>query len=108
MLGALRGADLACKKIDSLLRGRTVDEIAACLESGDFASAVIAPAFPAQQRITRGGRQYWRPTATTEWQPVEVDLLAELRRRGLPIRHAPSADRDRRTGLLPVRCHCRG
>ena len=92
LLAALRGADLACKKIDSLLRGRTVDEIAACLESGDFASAVIAPAFPAQQRITRGGRQYWRPTAAAAWQPVELDLMAALRGRGLPIRHAPSAD----------------
>jgi uncharacterized protein YgbK (DUF1537 family) len=53
---------------------------------------VIAPAFPAQQRITRDGRQYWRPSATTGWQPVAVDLIAELRRRGLPIRHARSAD----------------
>jgi uncharacterized protein YgbK (DUF1537 family) len=90
---ALGGADLAFKKVDSLLRGRSIDEIAACLEGGGFASAVIAPAFPAQQRITRGGRQYWRPTATAAWQPVEVDLLAALRGRGLPIRHAPSADR---------------
>ena len=55
---ALQGADLAYKKIDSLLRGRTVEEIAACLDSDAFASAVIAPAFPAQQRITRGGRQH--------------------------------------------------
>ena len=31
---ALGRADLAYKKIDSLLRGRTVDEIAACLEGG--------------------------------------------------------------------------
>jgi uncharacterized protein YgbK (DUF1537 family) len=93
LLATLRGADLACKKIDSLLRGRTVDEIAACLASRCFASAVIAPAFPAQQRITRGGRQYWRPTATAAWQPVEVDLIAELRGRGLPVRHAPSAER---------------
>jgi D-threonate/D-erythronate kinase len=90
-LAALRGADLAYKKIDSLLRGRTVDEITACLESGCFASAVIAPAFPAQQRITREGRQYWRPAPRAAWQPVEVELVAELRRRGLPIRHAPSS-----------------
>jgi D-threonate/D-erythronate kinase len=90
-LAALGGADLAYKKIDSLLRGRTVDEITACLESGQFASAVIAPAFPAQQRITRAGRQFWRPTPTAAWQPVEAELLAELRRRGLPIRHAPSS-----------------
>ena len=90
-LAALRGADLAYKKIDSLLRGRTVDEIAACLDSGDFASAVIAPAFPAQQRVTRGGRQYWRRAPAAAWQPVEVELMAELRRRSLPIRHAPTS-----------------
>ena len=87
---ALRGADLAYKKIDSLLRGRTVDEIAACLESGAFPSAVIAPAFPAQHRITRGGRQYWRPGPDSPWLPVEVDLIGELGRRGLPVRHAAS------------------
>jgi uncharacterized protein YgbK (DUF1537 family) len=90
-LAAFGGAELAYKKIDSLLRGRTVDEIAACLKSGRFASAVIAPAFPAQQRITRGGHQYWRPTPSTAWQPVEVELMAELRRRDLPVRHAPSS-----------------
>jgi D-threonate/D-erythronate kinase len=93
LLAALRGAELAFKKIDSLLRGRTIDEIAACLTGGGFASAVIAPAFPAQQRITRGGRQYWRPSATAAWQPVEVDLIAALRGHGLPVRHAPSAER---------------
>jgi D-threonate/D-erythronate kinase len=91
LLDALRGADVAFKKLDSLLRGRTVEEIAACLESGDFASVVIAPAFPAQQRITQGGRQYWRPTAAAAWQPVELDLMAALRGRGLPLRHALSA-----------------
>jgi D-threonate/D-erythronate kinase len=88
---ALRGADLAYKKIDSLLRGRTVEEVGACLASAAFASAVIAPAFPAQQRITRDGRQYWRPGAADSWRPVEVDLVAELRRRGLPVRQAASS-----------------
>jgi D-threonate/D-erythronate kinase len=90
-LAALEGADLAYKKIDSLLRGRTVDEIAECVASGCFASAVIAPAFPAQQRITRDGRQHWRPVPSAAWQPVGIELLAELRRRGLPVRHAPSS-----------------
>jgi D-threonate/D-erythronate kinase len=85
-------AGLAFKKIDSLLRGRTVDEIAACLESGAFASALIAPAFPGQQRITRAGRQYWRRGADDGWQPVACDLIAELRRRGVPVRHARSAE----------------
>ena len=87
-VGFFRGAELAFKKIDSLLRGRSVDEIAACLRAGLFESALIAPAFPAQQRITRGGRQYWRVGSSDDWQPVERDLLGELRRRGLPIRHA--------------------
>jgi uncharacterized protein YgbK (DUF1537 family) len=90
-LTVLGGADLAYKKIDSLLRGRTIDDIAACLASGRFASAVIAPAFPAQQRITRGGRQHWRPAPTAAWQPVDVDLIAPLRQRGLAVRHAPSS-----------------
>lgn len=88
---ALQGADLAYKKIDSLLRGRTLEEIAACLGSDAFASAVIAPAFPAQERITRAGRQYWRPGPADPWQPVEVNLLAELQRRGLPVRQAISS-----------------
>jgi uncharacterized protein YgbK (DUF1537 family) len=88
---ALGGADLAYKKIDSLLRGRTVEEIATCLGGDAFASAVIAPAFPAQQRITRGGRQYWRPRPDAAWLPVDVDLVTGLRRCGLQVRHAPSA-----------------
>ena len=87
----LRGADLAFKKIDSLLRGRTVDEVAACLDSGLFESAVIAPAFPSQQRITRGGRQHWRAGPGDAWQAVERDLMAELCRR-VPISHASSAE----------------
>jgi D-threonate/D-erythronate kinase len=91
-IAAFQGADLAFKKIDSLLRGRTVEEIAACLASGLFASALIAPAFPNQQRITRDGRQYWRAGAGDAWQPVECELIAELQRRGAPIRHASSAD----------------
>ena len=91
-LEGFRGAGLAFKKIDSLLRGRTVDEIAACLESGLFASALIAPAFPGQQRVTQGGRQSWRAGPTHAWQPVERDLMAELQGRGAPIRHAPSAE----------------
>jgi uncharacterized protein YgbK (DUF1537 family) len=86
-----QGAGLAFKKIDSLLRGQTVEEVAACLESGRFVSALIAPAFPRQQRITRGGRQYWRAGPEDAWQPVERDLMAELRRR-VPISHGSSAE----------------
>jgi D-threonate/D-erythronate kinase len=87
----LHDAELAFKKIDSLLRGRTAEEIVACLESGRFRSAIIAPAFPAQDRVTRLGRQYWRPAGQRAWQPVDKDLLLELRS-SLPIVHAKSAN----------------
>jgi uncharacterized protein YgbK (DUF1537 family) len=99
-IDGFKGADLAFKKIDSLLRGRTVEEIAACLESGLFASALIAPAFPMQQRITRGGRQYWRAGADNAWQPLDCDVMAELRRRGVPIRHAASGEEVAGRGFL--------
>lgn len=99
-LEAFGGADLAFKKIDSLLRGHTADEIAACLRSGRFASAVIAPAFPGQQRVTRDGRQYWRAAADEPWTPVDGDLLAELTGRGVPIRQASSAGALAEGGFL--------
>lgn len=45
----------AFKKIDSLLRGNTCDEIAWLMRSGRFAGVVFAPAFPAQGRFTARG-----------------------------------------------------
>jgi D-threonate/D-erythronate kinase len=87
-LGALRDADLAYKKIDSLLRGNTAREVAACLASGWFRSALIAPAFPAQQRITRDGRQFSRADPSGPWQAVACDLATELRGRGIDLRLA--------------------
>lgn len=74
----LRGADIAFKKIDSLLRGPTVAEIAACLRSGFWDRAVLAPAFPYQGRITRGGIQYARDVVGG-WSPAGGDLVEALR-----------------------------
>ena len=54
------GADLAFKKIDSCLRGQPAAEIAATIASGRFRTVVVAPAFPAQGRMTRQGRQLIR------------------------------------------------
>ncbi len=99
-LEAFAGADLAYKKIDSLLRGNTVHEIAACLASGRFASALIAPAFPAQQRITRGGRQYWRPAPPQAWQPVACDLAEAARARPSSASPASAADVGGRGSFL--------
>lgn len=69
----LAGADIAFKKIDSLLRGHAMAELAACLRGGAWRSVVLAPAFPAQGRVTRGGRQLIRDGAG--WREV-ADLQA--------------------------------
>ena len=54
----LADAAIAFKKIDSLLRGPTIAELAACLRAGGWRRCVLAPAFPYQGRVTRGGQQY--------------------------------------------------
>jgi len=46
------------KKIDSTLRGDPAGELAALLDALGETRALIAPAFPAQRRITRDARQY--------------------------------------------------
>jgi len=55
----LAEGDLRFKKIDSLLRGHVVAEVAACARAGRYDRIIVAPAFPFQKRVTRGGRQ-WR------------------------------------------------
>lgn len=78
-------AGLAFRKIDSLLRGHVAAEIAATVEAGSFPSAVIAPAFPAQGRVTRRGRQFAR-NADGAWNAVDLDLSAALSALGLDVR----------------------
>lgn len=53
----LTRADLAFKKIDSLLRGNTFAEVAYTARAGGFRRVVFAPAFPRQGRVTIDGRQ---------------------------------------------------
>jgi uncharacterized protein YgbK (DUF1537 family) len=77
LIGHLSGADFAFKKIDSLLRGPTLAEIAACVGSGIWRYGVLAPAFPYQGRFTRAGRQY----AGTD--PITGDLTEALGAMGL-------------------------
>ena len=52
----LNGAEIAYRKLDSLLRGNVAAELAACWSSGFWRHCVLAPAFPAQGRIARDGR----------------------------------------------------
>lgn len=81
----LDGANIAYKKVDSLLRGPTLAEVVACLRVGGWERAVFAPAFPFQGRATRNGVQYARD-AEGRWQPVSGDLVARLREEGAEAR----------------------
>ena len=45
------------KKVDSLMRGHPAVELAAMLDALGLDRALVAPAFPAQGRLTRAGRQ---------------------------------------------------
>jgi D-threonate/D-erythronate kinase len=82
---ALRGADIGYKKLDSLLRGNALAEVAACFRTGGWTHGVFAPAFPYQERVTRGGRQLAR-FAGEDWTPVSGDLVSALAELGLPAR----------------------
>jgi uncharacterized protein YgbK (DUF1537 family) len=84
---SLAGAEIAFKKLDSLLRGHVAAELAVCIAAGRFDAVVIAPAFPAQGRITRHGRQL------AHGSDVGVDLVAELANEGVfVVRRRPGDD----------------
>jgi uncharacterized protein YgbK (DUF1537 family) len=84
---ALDGAGIAFKKIDSLMRGATLAEVAACVGAGPWRHAVLAPAFPYQERITTGGVQHARDPHG-RWSPVGGDIAAVLRGLGAAARRA--------------------
>jgi uncharacterized protein YgbK (DUF1537 family) len=77
----LLSASIAFKKIDSLMRGATMAEIAACLRMGAWRYAVLAPAFPFQDRVTRNGRQFARIAGT--WTAVSPPLCDALQMLGV-------------------------
>jgi uncharacterized protein YgbK (DUF1537 family) len=87
---ALQPADIAFKKIDSLLRGHVAAELAICMRHFDH--CILAPAFPYQGRITRKGRQLRRDADA--WHDTGVDLAAALRQYGVtvPVRDAETDD----------------
>lgn len=71
-------------KVDSLLRGHAAAELDALLSKVRFDRVIIAPAVPAQNRVTRKGRQH--ALVGGHWTPTGEDLLAELQRQGHRIR----------------------
>ncbi|WP_182084042.1 four-carbon acid sugar kinase family protein [Aureimonas sp. ME7] len=76
---------LAFKKIDSLLRGSEAEEIDAILRERPFRHCVVAPAFPAQGRLTRGGRQ-GLSGPDGAFEPLAGDLGARLEAFGHRVR----------------------
>ena len=76
-LRAVAQSDLTFKKFDSLIRGNTIAELLACCRSRLFGSFVIAPAFPSQGRVTRGGQQFARQSDGS-WAPAGHNLFEAI------------------------------
>lgn len=94
-------AEPAFKKVDSLLRGNTFDEIDLLARSGGWPVLVLAPAFPAQGRLSHAGSQW---VARAGGAPEQVcDMAAALQARGWTV-HAsaePPAPDANRVAWLP-------
>jgi uncharacterized protein YgbK (DUF1537 family) len=73
----LCGGERAYKKIDSLLRGNTLAEVAWLLRQGRFRGAVFAPAFPAQGRFTAQLR-HWVGAPNEPQQAVRQAVVNDL------------------------------
>lgn len=84
----LRGADIAFKKVDSLLRGNTLDEVDWLARQGGFQGLVMVPAFPSQGRVTRGGQQWWVRRGQDD-TAVAGNLADGLRARGWTVHTGP-------------------
>lgn len=82
---ALAEAEIAYKKVDSLLRGHVMAELAACWRLGLWDHCVIAPAFPFQGRVTQGGVQRMREGEA--WRDI-ADIAALAAAAGLEARRA--------------------
>lgn len=100
-IGWLAGADIAFKKVDSLLRGNTFAEVAHIARAGGFTEVVFAPAFPAQGRFLLDGRLCLRPPGRAEGGATAADgpdCAATLAAQGLPgdgiVLHLPELRSD--------------
>lgn len=67
---ALAGRGVLYKTLDSTLRGHVRAELATALRASGRRLLVVAPAFPAAGRVTRGGIQY------VHGEPVDVSVYA--------------------------------
>ncbi len=85
----LRAAGVAFKKVDSLLRGNTFDEVDWLARQAGFAGLAMVPAFPAQGRITLGGQQWWQ-SPRGERLAVQPAIGPALQSRGWQVHTEPT------------------
>jgi len=97
MASSLTEAAIAYKKIDSLLRGPALAELAACMRAGGWTHCALAPAFPYQGRATRGGVQHARDH-DGRWAAAGGDIVALLRAEGIDA-HAGRHDAGPQPGV---------
>lgn len=95
----LAPAKLAYLKIDSLLRGHSLSELAEVFRMGSYERCILAPAFPAQERATRQGIQ-WARAPDGAWRAVGPSMAEALRARGVPARSVRSASDLSGGGIL--------
>jgi D-threonate/D-erythronate kinase len=73
-------ADAIFKKVDSTLRGRVGEEIAASLRAFKCEAAIIAPGFPAMCRRVRDGMLHWVDGSGSG----QIDVRGLLEQQGIP------------------------
>ena len=73
----LRGADVAFKKVDSLLRGNTFAECAWLARQGGFMRIAFAPAFPSQGRLTINAQAWVTQPGSSLPQPIGERSIAD-------------------------------
>jgi uncharacterized protein YgbK (DUF1537 family) len=95
----LAPADLPYLKVDSLLRGHSLADLAATFTQGRYRRCILAPAFPMHGRVTRGGVQL-RREPSGGWLPVAPALVDALLGLGVAARLAPTPDRIDGTGII--------
>lgn len=79
------GPSLVFKKVDSTLRGNVGIELETALRALDRPLAVLAPAFPANRRVVRGGRLFVDGIPVTQTSlgrdprtPIRADRVADV------------------------------
>lgn len=98
------------KKIDSVFRGNTVQEVSAALRYAHFDLAILAPAYPGLGRTVRQGTLYINDACGTRTMPIADSLatagcsLAVLTAKASPDEMTASLRRLMEDGMRAVLC----